>query len=280
MNGGNNQPKNNLTAITVGFFLIVLVTALFFLKSSFSSKKNADNFAKEQAQEEADDLKKYSSISAKELLGKINNRENLEIVDLRDAQNFSEKHIVDSKNISLDELEKNFSFSDKNKNYFIVDELGLTPNEKQAMDIFIEKGLKNVAYLEGGIYNWTNELNPLVQVGNPNSLSDQSKVNYIKSEDLKKTIEQESNLLYIIDLRKTNDYANGHIKNAINIPLENLEARRKEISSYKKIILYDDVGTLAFQGAVRLFDMGILNVYALSDGLNTWKQKGFEVVKQ
>jgi hydroxyacylglutathione hydrolase len=274
-----DQSKNNLATIAVGFFLIVLVTGLFFIKSSFLSKKNEDIAAQKQATTQADDLKKYSSISAKELLKKINNRENLEIVDIRNAQSFSENHIIDSKNFSLEELDKNFSFMDNDKTYFIVDDLGFTPNEKQAMDIFLENGIKNVAFLEGGISAWVNELNPIVEIGNPNSLSDQSKVNYIKSEDLKKAIEEEGNVLYIIDLRGAADYAAGHLKNAVNIPLPNLEVRRKEIPTYKKIILYDDSGMNAFQGAVRLFDMGILNVYTLSDGLNTWKQKGFEVVK-
>ncbi len=263
----------------IGFFLIVIVTTLFFLKSSWMNKKKEATFEKNQAQEKADDLQKYSSIKSSELLKKINSTEKIELIDIRDAQNFSQSHIVDAKNITFDELASNFSFTEKNKNYIVVDDLGLTPNEKKVMDIFLENDFKNVFYLEGGIYGWENELSPIVEIGNPDSFSDQAKVIYIKNEELKNLIEQDSKSLFLVDLRSASEFASDHLKNAINIPLENLESRRKEIPTYKRIILYDNTGLLAFQGAVRLFDMGILNVNALSDGLNAWKQKGFEVVK-
>ncbi|MFA6159929.1 MAG: rhodanese-like domain-containing protein [Parcubacteria group bacterium] len=279
MHQNNNQPKNNLLPITIGFFLIVIVTSLFFVKSSWMNKKKEATFVKNQEQEKEDDLQKYSSISTKELLKKITSDEKIEIIDIRDAQSFSQSHIVDAKNIVLDELTTNFSFIEKNKNYFIVDDLGLTPNEKQVMDIFAKNGFRNVSYLEGGIYAWTNELNPIVEIGNPNSFSNQAKVNYIKNEELKNLTEQDGESLYLVDLRSASEFASDHLKSAVNIPLENLESRRKEIPTYKRIILYDNTGLLAFQGAVRLFDMGILNVSALTDGLNAWKQKGFEVVK-
>ncbi|MDO9231805.1 MAG: rhodanese-like domain-containing protein [bacterium] len=275
----DNQSKNNLLPITIGFFLIVLVTVLFFLKSSWLNKKNEDTLAKNLAQEKVDDLQKYSSIKSSELLKKINSTEKIEIIDIRDAQNFSQSHIVDAKNITLDELTANFPFTEKNGTYFIVDDLGLTPNEKQAIDIFVKNGFKNVSYLEGGIYAWANELNPIVEAGNQNSFANQAKVNYIKNDELKSLMAEDGGSLYLLDLRSAKEFTVDHLKNAVNIPLENLESRRKEITTYKRIILYDNTGLLAFQGAVRLFDMGILNVSALSDGLNDWKQKGFEVVK-
>jgi len=275
----HNQSKNNLLPITIGFFLIVLITVLFFLKSSWLNKKKEIASNQEQVQEKKDDLKKYTGISSAELLRKIISGENYEILDIRNAENFSKKHIVDSKNISLENMKEKVVSFEKNKTYCIVDELGLTPEEKQAMDIFFAEGFEKIIYLEGGIYSWVSELSPTVEFGDPNSLSDQSKVNYIKSDELKNLIAENSNILYLVDLRSSTDYASGHIKNAANIPLENLEARRKEIPTYKRIVLLDDTGILAFQGAVRLFDMGILNVFTLSDGFKAWKEKGFEVVK-
>jgi len=275
----HNQSKNNLLPITIGFFLIVLMTVLFFLKSSWLNKKKEIASNQEQVQEKKDDLKKYTGISSAELLRKIISGENYEILDIRNAENFSKKHIVDSKNISLENMKEKVVSFEKNKTYCIVDELGLTPEEKQAMDIFFAEGFEKIIYLEGGIYSWVSELSPTVEFGDPNSLSDQSKVNYIKSDELKNLIAENSNILYLVDLRSSTDYASGHIKNAANIPLENLEARRKEIPTYKRIVLLDDTGILAFQGAVRLFDMGILNVFTLSDGFKAWKEKGFEVVK-
>jgi len=95
---------------------------------------------------------------------------------------------------------------------------------------------------------------------------------------LKKIMVEESNL-YIVDVRKKGQFDEGHLNGAVNIFLDELENRHAEIPLGKKIILCDNDGMWAFQGAVRLFDMGIMNVFALSDGLNVWKQKGYEIVK-
>ena len=254
------------------------MTVLFFLKSYFFNGGKQSNLGNEN-QQKAEDLEKYTGISSANLLKKINSEENFEILDIRDQDSFLLEHIIDSQNITPEDLIKNLGSLDKNKQYYLVDNLGLTSIEQELMDIFLQSGFQKIGYLEGGIYNWTTELNPVIEFGNPKSLSNQSKVNYITSDELKKLITEEEKTLLIIDVRSGKDFAAGHLKNAINIPLDSLESRRKEVSSYKRMILYDDTGLLAFQGAVRLFDMAVLNVFALSDGLNSWKQKGFEVVK-
>jgi len=58
-----------------------------------------------------------------------------------------------------------------------------------------------------------------------------------------------------------------------------LESERNKIPVGKKIILYDKDGLWAFQGAVRLFDMGFFNVFCLSDGLDSWQQKKYPLAK-
>jgi rhodanese-related sulfurtransferase len=279
MEKNKQQSKNNLVAIVTGFFLIVAVTALFFVKSSISNKNKQEKLSQAMTQQEEVDLEKYTSISPAKLLAKINSSENFEILDIRDADSFLSGHILDSKNVSLSSLLQDSQFLDRDEVYYIVDSLGFTPEQKQLIDAMQEEGFRKVGYLEGGIYAWINELNPIIEFGDPNSLSAQAKVNYISSDELKNLIEQEGDTLQIVDLRIPQKYIEGHLQDAINIPLESLETRRKEILSYKRIILYDDTGILAFQGAVRLFDMGTLNVFALSDGLNVWKEKGLEIVK-
>jgi rhodanese-related sulfurtransferase len=147
-----------------------------------------------------------------------------------------------------------------------------------ATSILPQSGFKNVFYLSGGFTEWKDENNGTASAGDPSSFSDQAKVNFIKGDDLKKAIDNNEDLL-IIDLRKEAAFSGGHIKNAINIYLGDLEKRRSEIPLGKKVVLVDNDGLWAFQGAVRLFDAGVFNVFALSEGLDAWKQKGYEVVK-
>lgn len=274
-----NQEKNNLKAIIIGLFLIILAVLAIFFRPNFFSKKNKNAELPAQNETKKENLYNFPSISCADLLKKIEGKEDLEIIDLRNPADFEMEHILNSKNISLSDLAQNISALDKNKQYFIVDDLGFSPAEIEMMQFFQKNEFKKVSYLEGGIVQWKNEYNATISVGNPNSPVDQSKVIYLGIDELSSAIEAKKSNLYILDLRSANEYATGHIAGAQNIPLGFLETRYSEIPRGKKIILYSNDGLPAFQGAVKLFDIGILNVYALSDGLNAWKQKGLEVVK-
>lgn len=263
-----NHNLNNYKAVGIGFLMIAAVALLTFLRPSFyEENKNA-------SEDRSENPDNYKSVSAKDLLSKMNDEETV-IIDLRDADSFKAEHIAGSANLNGGVLASAISRMDKNKEYFLVDNVGITPSEIQAMDVFSQNGFKNVAYLEAGISGWKNNFNPLISAGDPYSFSDQAKVIYIKSEELKKLM-QRGDKLYIIDVRKPDSFSNGHIKDAVNIFLDDLESRKNDIPLGRKIILYDNDGLWAFQGAVRLFDMGITNVFTLSDGLDAWKEKGYE----
>ncbi len=66
----------------------------------------------------------------------------------------------------------------------------------------------------------------------------------------------------VIDVRSAEEYAAGHIKHAINIPLEQLESRLDEISAYKdkNVVLYCNTGNRS------------------GKALDLLKQKGFSVL--
>lgn len=268
------ENKQNAIALIVGFGLIILI-AIFTIFKPFSHTGN--NKGQNNASQLSQDSSSAKQISSEDLLKKIQAKEPVDIIDVRSSDEFQKEHLLDSQNIPADNFINYSGNLDKNKSYVIVDngsgDAGLTLAENLA-----QKEFKNAYYLTGGFSAWKNKLNPTVSAGDPNSFVDQSKVNYLNSGQLKEMMQTESNL-YIIDVRKNDAYAQGHLKGAINIFLDDLEKRRREIPLGKKIIIYDSDGLWAFQGAVRLFDMNILNVYALSDGYNAWTQKGFEIVK-
>lgn len=276
----SNQSKNNLTAIFIGFSVVIFVAVLILSKIYFSGEKKETNIKENEEiqQEEEKDIQKYNSINSQNLFKKMSSREDFEIIDLRENNAFKNKHIKNSKNISSVNPDTIFESDDKEKEYILVDDFGLTSSEIEIMNLFLANGFENISYLEGGISAWENNY-PLITIGDPYSFTDQSKVTYIKSDELKNILDLESNYLYILDLRESSEFLTGHLKNAVNIPLDFLEEKYREIPSGKKIILYSEDNLAAFQGAVRLFDLGFFNVFTLSDGLNGWKQKGFEIVK-
>ena len=83
--------------------------------------------------------------------------------------------------------------------------------------------------------------------------------------------------IYIIDVRKSKEYKEGHINGAVNIPLEEIEEiengnvwliRRlaRVLKSGKRIILYCKTGTRSMRGAKILGEYGIRcsSVYGIS----------------
>lgn len=268
------ENRQNAIALTVGFGLIILI-AIFTIFKPFSHSENSNG--QDNSFQLLSGTSSVKQIVSEDLLKKIQTKEPVNIIDVRSSDEFQKEHIPDSQNIPADNFLSNFESLDKNKDYVIVDDgsenIGATMAANLARGEF-----KDVYYLTGGFFSWKNKLSPTVSAGDPNSFTDQSKVNYLNSDQLKEIMPAGSGLC-IIDVRKNDAYAQGHLKGAINISLDDLEKRRGEIPLGKKIILYDANGLWAFQGAVRLFDMNILNVYALSDGFDTWTQKGFEIVK-
>jgi hydroxyacylglutathione hydrolase len=274
MNNYHSQKQEkNITALMVGFFLVILVMAIFVLKTHL---KNNKTFSKDSSEEL--NIKNYSNLSVEDLVEKNKGQNTPIIFDVRNEINFSQEHIIGSLNMPKEKIEKSLSDFNREKEYVLIDDLGLTPLETETMDFLEKNGFENIFYLEGGFSAWKSGGNRTVSFGDPYSLEDQSKVNYIKSDELKKIIAEENNL-YLIDLRNNKQFSEGHLPNAKNIFLDDLENRRREIPSGMKIILYDQDGLGAFLGAVRLFDMGFMNVFSLADGLNTWKEKNFEIVK-
>ncbi|HAI74553.1 MAG TPA: hypothetical protein DCS28_00770 [Candidatus Moranbacteria bacterium] len=275
-----SQEKNeNFKAISIGFLLIIIIAAITFLKPYFNQTKVAEKTAENNVAARANiDFTKINKITSEELAKKIQTDSEFIVIDIRSESDYQKEHIIDSQNISLNRLSSAFNILDKNKTYVFIDETINIAAINNLANLLAEKKYQNIYYLDGGFADWKNKFNATISDGDPKSFVDQSKVSYIKSDDLKKILEQEKNLL-LIDLRNSADFNTGHLPGAINIFLADLEKRKKEITVNKKIILYDSDGLSAFKGAVRLFDLGIFNVLALSDGFDSWNKKGYATVK-
>lgn len=274
------QEKNdNLKAIFVGFLLIAMIAAITFLKPYFNQARPAEKMAKEDVAARASiDIAKINKITSEELAKKIQSDSEFAVIDIRSEGEYQKEHIIDSQNIPFNQFPSAFNFLDRNKTYVFVDEIINIAAINNLASLLAEKKYKKIYYLDGGFANWKSKFNSTISDGDPKSFVDQSKVGYIKSDDLKKVLEQEKKIL-LIDLRSSAEFNTGHLPGAINILLADLEKKRKEISVNKKIILYDNDGLLAFKGAVQLFDLGVFNVLALSDGFDSWNKKGYEVAK-
>jgi rhodanese-related sulfurtransferase len=74
----------------------------------------------------------------------------------------------------------------------------------------------------------------------------------------------------LLDVRQSCEYESGHIPKALLIPLNELEARQKEIDRDKIIITYSRSGHMSVAAAVVLYQMGFRSLFHLDGGISDW----------
>ena len=82
----------------------------------------------------------------------------------------------------------------------------------------------------------------------------------------------------ILDIRSPKGYASGHIAGALNIPLDKLKTRLKELPRDREIVAYcrGPWCVLSFEAVAQLRDVGI-EARRLENGLPEWRQAGLPV---
>jgi len=85
----------------------------------------------------------------------------------------------------------------------------------------------------------------------------------------------------VLDVREAAEYEKGHMLNARNIPLGELEARAGEIDKHKAkpvIVVYDN-GNRSGRAATVLRKLGFEQVFTLGGGVGAWRQAGLPLEK-
>ena len=91
----------------------------------------------------------------------------------------------------------------------------------------------------------------------------------INIEELK---EKQKNGAEILDVRSSQEYAEGHFKGAINIPYYQINKNVYNILKDKQqeIVLYCEAGVRSRQAYKKLLKLQYKNVYSLYKGLENW----------
>jgi rhodanese-related sulfurtransferase len=75
---------------------------------------------------------------------------------------------------------------------------------------------------------------------------------------------------FILDVRQPEEVARGSIEGAVNVPLDSLRERLKELPRDRKIIVYCAVGLRAYLACRILSQNGFSQVFDLSGGYKTY----------
>ena len=94
---------------------------------------------------------------------------------------------------------------------------------------------------------------------------------HISQEKAMQIMREETGYL-IVDVRRPNEFAEGHIAGAINVPNETIESETPELLPDKEqvLLVYCRTGRRSREAAGKLAGMGYTAVYDIG-GIRTWK---------
>lgn len=86
----------------------------------------------------------------------------------------------------------------------------------------------------------------------------------------------------VLDVRSGADFKKGHILNAVNIPINRLADRHKELGKDRSrpVVAYCALGSAAPAATDQLAKLGFESVFVLKGGLNNWQQAGMPVTSK
>ncbi len=85
----------------------------------------------------------------------------------------------------------------------------------------------------------------------------------------------------IVDVRPAAEFANGHLVNARNVPLAQIQAEQEPLKKQRKktLVTVCDTGMASSRAAALLRKAGHENVFSLKGGLRGWQQENLPLVK-
>ena len=110
------------------------------------------------------------------------------------------------------------------------------------------------------------------------NLINNDSINEIDSDELTEFIHINDAIL--VDVRRDDEYINGHIENSINIDYMSDEFvdKTERLDKNMPIILYCRSGRRSYLSAIKLSKNGFKEVYNLEGGILSWIEIGNEVV--
>jgi len=86
----------------------------------------------------------------------------------------------------------------------------------------------------------------------------------------------------VIDTRNKNEFAKGHLTDAILIPLPDIKEHPEKLNKYdgKRLLFYCQSGSRSNEACQHLSKQGINNVFSLDGGLQAWQEANLPLVKK
>ncbi|HSL86344.1 MAG TPA: rhodanese-like domain-containing protein, partial [Bacteroidales bacterium] len=190
-------------------------------------------------------------------------KENVAVVDTRSYLAFGSQHIPGSWSLDFNGNLPTFAgwVLPLNKDLLVVSD---SFKEAEETNVWLRRVGQDiiVGYLDGGMAGW-------VTSGYKTNHATQ-----ISAEDLHDMVTGSSKFV-LIDVRARQEFEDGHIEGAINIPVADLRERHKELKKEHAIIMICSSGNRSSLGVSILSQHGFKNLYNVAGGMTGYSAAGY-----
>jgi rhodanese-related sulfurtransferase len=213
----------------------------------------------------------FKVVSTDQLKKMIDQKQTFMLIDSRTPQEYQEAHIKGSVSIPDKKLIENMALLPKDKSELLVIYCnGMKCGKSQRLAVQLEPlGYNNIMIYSEGIPVWEERSLPVV--AGP-EYSKKIETRLIRPADLANMIAEKRMDFVLVDVRDTNEYKEGHIPTAINIPAEAFAYGSGILPKEKKIIVYCNTGSRSYLAYRKLIKLAYPDIYQTL--LADWKDAG------
>lgn len=182
------------------------------------------------------------------------------VIDVRSKEEYNAGHLKHAINIAVADTKANIEKISGWKEKPVILYCNSGKKSKEAADILVAEGFKDVTNAQG-VKEYTSY--ELVKYSN------------VLAADFQKAITEGKG--FFVDVRKAEDFEKGHAKDAINIQVEELDKLAEKLPADKAtpIYTYCYSGNRSAKAAQKIVDLGYTNVTNALDGTKEYKDYKF-----
>ncbi len=182
------------------------------------------------------------------------------LIDLRNIISYKKAHIKNS--IPIDRLPKDY---DKSKLIILITDEKVPAKEINIAFLALSKE-SDVKIYTKGMRKFDEIGGNIIMKNDITNMADLSKVTFINLKEAKELTKSDKELT-IVDVRRSGNFNESHLENAINIPYLDIESRYSELPVFsKKIFVYGANRKQSFLAGALLSDLGVFGVKTLDGG--------------
>jgi len=196
------------------------------------------------------------------------------VYDARSPEEYQEVHIKEAQNLPQKQFEKFSSLLPQDKSRLIVFYCNGVKcgKSKKAAKKALALGYLNVLVYAQGMPVWEEKGMPIYAGPNYEQRIETTKISPM---DLSTLLRTKRDSVTLVDVRDPEEFAEGHIPGAINIPAATFASQSGTLDKKKQIIVYCNSGGRSYNAYRKLIKLGYktINQAIFAD----WKEAGFPV---